>query len=341
VKAIVVEKPNRVVYKEVDIPTLSSGEVLIKLKYTAICATDFGVIEGRVPKARYPIIPGHEWSGIVEEVYDKRDEYLLGKRVVAENHITCMRCPACRQGKWNQCVNYDEIGFSKNGGYAEYLKTIANNIHLLPDEISDIEASLIEPTAVAVYTMLRTGVQIGDNVTILGDGPIGLLCMQIAKNMGGQKILVSGGHDSRLKLARKFGAYETFNRHTDPISIVERVREIHEGGSDVVIEAAGSPKAFRDALDIAHQEAIIGITGFCEWKEAIIQPDKILTKNLTVRGADASPGTWDIAIRLVANGKINLRELISHTFQLEECEKALMIVKNKEDDLVKGVFKIN
>jgi len=337
-KAIVVEKPNIINYREFAKPELESGEVLVKLRCTSICATDFAVIAGKVPMAKYPIIPGHEWTGIVEEVFDEKDKYLLGKRVVAENQITCMRCPACRQGNWTQCPTYDEVGYSWNGAYAEYLKTISNNIHPLPDGVSDLEAALIEPTAVALHVMLKANVQAGDNVTILGDGPIGILCMQIAKLQGGQKIFVAGGHDERLGLCKKLGAHEVFNRHKANASIVETAREIHPDGSDIVIEAAGSPNAFKAALEIAGQGARIGVTGFCEWEEATIQPDLILVKNLTIVGANSGPGMWNRAIRLVANKEIDLEVLITHTFELADYEKALDIVERKKDGVIKGVF---
>ncbi len=337
-KAIVVEKPNIINYREFAKPELESGEVLIKLRCTSICATDFAVIAGKVPMAKYPIIPGHEWTGIVEEVFDEKDKYLLGKRVVAENQITCMRCPACRQGNWTQCPTYDEVGYSWNGAYAEYLKTISNNIHPLPDDVSDLEAALIEPTAVALHVMLRANVQAGDYVTILGDGPIGILCMQIAKLQGGQKIFVAGGHDERLELCKKFGAYEVFNRHKANASVVETAREIHPDGSDIVIEAAGNPNALKAALEIAGQGAKIGVTGFCEWKEATIQPDLILVKNLAIVGANSGPGMWNRAIRLVASKEIDLLSLVTHTFELADYEQALDIVEHKKDGVIKGVF---
>jgi 2-desacetyl-2-hydroxyethyl bacteriochlorophyllide A dehydrogenase len=337
-KAIVVEEPNIISYREFTEPQVSSGEVLIKLKGTSICATDFAVIAGKVPMAKYPIIPGHEWTGIVEAVAEKKDRYLIGKRVVAENQITCMRCPACRQGNWTQCPTYDEIGYSWNGAYAEYLKTIANNIHPLPDNVSDIEAALIEPTAVALHVVLRANVQAGDNVTILGDGPIGLLCLQMAKLQGGQKIFIAGGHDERLTLCKRLGASEVFNRHQANASVVEIARQIHPDGSDVVIEAAGNPNAFKAALEIAGQGAKIGITGFCEWEAATIQPDFILIKNLTIVGANSGPGMWNRAIGLVSNKEIDLKSLVTHTFELADYERALDIVENKKDGIIKGVF---
>lgn len=337
-KAIVIEKPNKISYKEVAKPQLEPGEVLIKLRCTSICATDFAIIAGKAPLVKYPIIPGHEWTGVVEEVADEKDKYLLKKRVVAENQINCMRCSACRQGKWTQCSNYDEIGYSWDGAYAEYLKTIANNIHLLPDGVSDLEAALIEPTAVALHVMLRADVQPGDNVTILGDGPIGILCMQIAKLQGGQKIFVSGGHDERLELCKTLGASEIFNRHKIAESIGETILKIHPGGSDVIIEAAGNPNAFKTAFEIAGQGAKIGITGFSEWEEAVIYPDHILVKNLTVVGANSGPGMWDKAIRLIANKEIELKSMITHTFKLAEYERALDIVQHKKDGVIKGMF---
>ena len=119
-KAVVLEKPGTMVLKEMPVPQTPRGFVRVKVKAAAICATDLEVLDGNIA-AKYPLIPGHEWSGIVEELGEGVDGKWLGQRVTGSNDVVCLTCPACRSGEWRYCKSFKEIGFKMDGAYAEYV----------------------------------------------------------------------------------------------------------------------------------------------------------------------------------------------------------------------------
>ena len=122
--AVVIKEPGRVSLEQVEIPRPQPGFVLVKVKAAAVCATDLEVLDGNIP-ASYPLIPGHEWSGIVEEAGSGEDRHWIGKRVVGSNDVACLKCDACRSGNWRYCKEFEEIGFKRNGAYAEYVQVPA------------------------------------------------------------------------------------------------------------------------------------------------------------------------------------------------------------------------
>ena len=142
-RALVISEPNNVELKEVSLPDLKEGEVLIRVKYCCICSSDLRILEGTILDQKYPIVPGHEWSGEVIKATTKY-ERLVGKRVVANTLQPCLECPSCRKGMHNLCQNLSEIGFTLNGAWADYLIVQGRNIVVLPDNISLKDASFTE-----------------------------------------------------------------------------------------------------------------------------------------------------------------------------------------------------
>ena len=140
-KAVIIEEPGKVVLKEVETPVPPKGFARVKVKAAAICATDLEIIDGNIP-ANYPIIPGHEWSGIVDCVGDEADEYWVGKSVVGSNDVICRKCEACLNGNWRYCDSFEEIGFRRNGAYAEYVIVPVYGLCEKADESDDDQGFL-------------------------------------------------------------------------------------------------------------------------------------------------------------------------------------------------------
>ena len=335
--AIVVDEPHSMCLRTLPMPKPGPGEALIRTAYTGICATDFEILEGRIPRIRYPHVPGHEWSGIVEAVGGGEDLYLMGKAVVGENFQTCGRCPACHEGKWNQCLDAREVGFDFPGGYAQYFVTRAGSLRELPPTIALREACLIEPTAVCVYAVERVDVRFGDHVMIIGDGPIGLLCLQLSLLRGAGRVTVVGGHDARLAVARSLGAALALNYHREP-GVAEAMRYV--APVDVVIEASGSPAALETAFDVAAMGGRLGVVGDYAGASVRLDAGSIVHRNLVVAGSNASPGTWDRAIRLVASDRVRLAPLISSVFPLEMWETAWNHARQKHSGTIKVVLSL-
>ncbi len=337
-RAIVIEAPHQVGFQTVPVPSIGKGEALIRTAYTGICATDFEIVEGRILRVQYPHIPGHEWSGTVAAVGSADDAALVGQRVVGENFITCGSCLACRQGKWNECPQSREVGFQLPGGYGEYFVTRASHLRVLPATVSFHAACLLEPTAVSVYAAERTGFRLGDGVVIVGDGPVGLILVQLALMKGASSVIVVGGREGRLALAKTLGAVATINYHREH-DLVSAVRRL-QAQTDVAIEASGSPRAFEAAFAILAPSGRLGVVGAYGGQTVTLDPSVIIHRNLTIVGSNASPGSWDAALALVASGRVQLEPLISGTYSLEEWEPALEAARSHRDDVIKVVLRV-
>jgi 2-desacetyl-2-hydroxyethyl bacteriochlorophyllide A dehydrogenase len=335
-QAIVFEAPHRISRRTVAIAPIYPGDVLVRTAFAGICATDFEILEGRIAHVRYPHIPGHEWSGTVAAVGSPGDEDLLGQRVIGENFMTCGRCPACRQGRWNDCLQSREVGFQLPGAYGEYFVTRASHVRVLPGTVSLREACLLEPTAVSVYAASRTGMRLGDAVLIIGDGPIGLIMVQLALLQGARSVVMVGGRDGRLELARTLGAGATVNYHRER-DIVGAVRGVQEQ-TDVAIEASGNPQALEAAFALLGPRGRLSVVGDYAGRTVTLDATSIVHRNLTIVGSNASPGSWDTALALVAAARVRLLPLITHAYPLERWETALDTARSHGDDVIKVVI---
>ncbi|GHO42515.1 zinc-dependent alcohol dehydrogenase [Ktedonospora formicarum] len=199
-KAIQISAPGRVLIRELEQPQPGPGEVLIRSSTVGICGSDVEIYQGRRPQeyCRYPVIPGHEWSGEVAVLGEGVQGIQVGNKVVAEGFLACGTCANCRDGATSLCERgYDEIGFTQPAGLAQYVVVPARQIHILPDATPLDEAALLEPTAVVAQAFLQKAPRPGDVVVILGDGAISLLAVEIARLYSPSAIIVSGRHESR------------------------------------------------------------------------------------------------------------------------------------------------
>lgn len=235
-KAVVIKEPGNISLEQVNIPEPQAGFVRVKVKAAAICATDLEVLDGNIA-ANYPLTPGHEWSGIVDAVGSEEDSHWIGKRVIGSNDVVCLKCEACRSGNWRYCNDFEEIGFKRNGAYAEYVIVPAYGLCDLPENVSFVHGALCEPLGVALGTMEKAGAKMGDTCLIMGAGSIGLCMLAAAKAIGMKKIVVCATTKRRLKIAEKMGAYCTIA--TSEEDVMEKMKEIHPGGTDVIIDATG------------------------------------------------------------------------------------------------------
>ena len=199
-KAIVIEKPGKVILAEKPLPIPGPGFVRIKVMAAAVCATDLEVLTGRIP-ANYPLTPGHEWAGIVDAVGSYEDSHWIGKRVTGSNDVVCLKCDACRSGNWRYCKDFEEIGFKRDGAYAEYAIMPAYGLVELSDSLGYEEAALCEPLGVALGTLEKANARFGETCLIIGAGSIGLCMLAVAKAMGMRKIVICATTRKRLGIA--------------------------------------------------------------------------------------------------------------------------------------------
>jgi len=336
-RGVLLRGPHQMGLEEMARPIPRSDQVLVRVRYSACCATDFDLIDGTMPdQAKYPIILGHEWSG---EVIEAPPGYsaLVGKQVVADNLVTCGLCPACVAGRPNLCRKMDELGFSLNGSHAEYLVTLARSVRVLPPGLSLKAAALAEPVGVALYGVRRARVALGDRVLVLGAGPIGLFAMQACRASGATEIWQADLQPERLRLARGLGATRTLDLSKG--SLLEALREARFE-PDVVMECSGNPKAFGQAIEAVRPGGRIGVLGYYADEMAEVRPSDIMMRDLEVLGAVCPTGTWDAAVALIADGRVNTEGIITHTFPLEQFAEAYETARGKRGDAVKVMLEI-
>ncbi len=332
-KAAVLHKPNEIKVEEVEIPSINSDEMLVRVKACGICGTDTRIYYGTKTKGvHYPSVIGHEISGIVEALGSQVRDFKEGDHVSICPVIPCGVCYACQRGMDNICMNRTAIGYEYDGGLQEYLRIpgIAirqGNIFKVPADIPFEVSALIEPLACCYNGNRRSQIKLGDTVVIMGAGPIGLMHLQLAKQAGATRVIVSEPVEERLALAKELGADICINPKTT--SLQEVVMQETQGiGADVTLLAIGVPSLINEAFKITRKQGNINLfAGFSGKGESTIEANLIHYNELNVTGtASAAPWHFNEAMKLVISGQIKLDKLITHRFPLEEIDKALKTV---------------
>lgn len=334
-KAIVISKPGEIELKNVDIPTPPEGFARIKVMAAAICATDLEIIDGNIP-ANYPITPGHEWSGIVDAVGSDEDKDWIGKAVVGSNDVVCLKCDACRRGEWRYCKSFEEIGFKRNGAYAEYFLVPVYGLCEKPANITWEHAALCEPLGVALGTMKKAKAKFGETLLIIGAGSIGLCMLAVGKAMGMRKIVVAASTPKRLELAKKMGAYAVIDTETKDLE--KEMRKIHPDGCDVVIDATGMEGCIKSCIRLTKKGGTVALAGYGRGKEMSIRVDDIHVNNLKVVGAGNNWNMHKKAIELMGDGVIDISDFVSAKISLEDFELGIKMVRERPEGFVKAVF---
>jgi len=337
-RALQVSRPGKIALNTVEKPTLEGGKVIVKVAYSALCSSDIKLIKGDYHGLVYPCTPGHEWSGTVVEACCGY-EHFVGKNVVIDILSPCQKCELCREGHGNLCTNMKEIGISLPGGFAEYAAVDANKVIPIPDMISLKDACIVEPLAVAYNAIKRIGgVKPADKVAVLGSGAVGLILLSLAKLMGASTILVADYVQDRLDLAKKMGATNTLNLNND--DIIAYCKANPDIQPNIVFDATGDAKAFHTALEIARPNATIGYVGYSAYDKVEVQPSHIMLKCLNIFGVLSPFETWNEAIEIIAQKRIDVSNLITHEFALEEYETLIGYMKTRENGIIRGVVKL-
>jgi 2-desacetyl-2-hydroxyethyl bacteriochlorophyllide A dehydrogenase len=335
-RAVVVSGPHRMALARCARPVPRTDQVLVRVRYSACCATDFDLIDGTMPdQARYPIVLGHEWSGEVVEA-PAEFAHLVGQPVVADNLVTCGTCPACVGGRPNLCRRMDELGFSLDGSHADYLVTLARSVRVLPAGVSLKAGALAEPLGVALYGTKRARVGLGDCVLVLGAGPIGLLALQTCLAAGARTVWQADLRAERLALAARLGAAGTLDLSRQDLgAALTRAGLV----PDVVMECSGSPRAFAAAIKAVRPGGRVGVVGYYADELAEIRPSDIMMRDLEIIGAVCPTGAWDTAVGLLAAGRVNTEALVSHVLPLERFDEAYALARG-DPGVIKVVLEV-
>jgi len=321
-----------------DLPMTSKNcNVLLKTLSCAVCGYDVRVFKEGHKKVRPPIVLGHEICARTLGTLSLPNGQIIAedKRVIVSPLIPCLKCHHCNAGHFNCCNKLNEIGSSVNGGFADYINIPENNILIngivpIESNINDDEASLIEPLSCCLNAYLNITNSVRDEyVIIIGDGPIGLIHLQISKLFGAKTIVV-GKIPSRLKEAKSIGADMILLNNDAEESIRTIWDYTYEKGGKLIIVATSNPDAIDLALKVAGKNSLINVfAGISKNNFVNIDPNLLHYNQITLSGSFSStPNLMKKAVDLVHDQKINLRRLVTHRFSLDEIDKAFSITED-------------
>lgn len=322
------KKPGLWLY-DAPMPEIGPNDLLIKVRQTSLCGTDLHIYdwdEWAQKTIPVPITTGHEFFGIVEAVGTNVQDFKPGNRVAGEGHIICGHCRNCRAGKFHLCPSTQGLGVNRTGCFAEYVAIPAFNAFLLPNDIPDDIATILDPFGNAVHTALAFDL-IGEDVLITGAGPIGIMAAMVAQKVGARHIVLTDINDSRLEMARKMGVAHAINTKTHAIKDV--MHELHmQEGFTVGLEMSGAQSALNEMIDVMSCGGKIALLGILPPK-TVIDGTKVIFKSLVLQGIYGREmfETWHKATCLLQEG-LDISDIITHKFTPEEFEKAFEVMHN-------------
>lgn len=330
-RAIVIDQPNSVVLRDVETPTPGAGEVRVRSVLAGVCRTDIDIVTGALdPRwVRFPVVPGHEWSGIVDEVGAGVTSLEPGQRIVCEGNIGCMSCPRCRAGDTHLCQNYDAVGFTRGGGWGEFVVVPARILHTLPDHVSFEAASLVEPGSCVVKALGRARIEPAETVGIVGVGAMGALAIRIARLRSPASIIAYGVRDEELELALTLGADAVVNVGRGDAE--SETLKLAGGGLDVVVETAGAVPAVELATRVVREGGrvvVLGIAG--HGQELTLPADRIPLRDLSILGSVGyTTAAWAHMVALLRESLVDLDPIVTHRFPLEQFEDAFALMDER------------
>lgn len=318
-KAVVVRTPGTIEVGTVADPEPGPGGIVVKVGVCGICGTDLHIIDGEFPPTPYPIVPGHEFAGEVAAVgSDVRTGVAVGDRVAVDPSLFCGYCPPCRAGHGNLCENWNALGDTVDGAFAEYVAIPAVNAYALPERIDFSQAALIEPLSCALHGIRQLGTAPGDRVLIVGAGTMGLLISQLCQRSGAL-VSVVDRNAARLPLARKLGAVAT----------ATSVPELDAAPFDIAVDVTGAPAAIESAFDALRRGGRLQIFGVAAGDATIsLSPFRIYNDEITIVGSMAVLHSYGAALELMADGLVATGELVTHTMPLDSYAEAVQLVRD-------------
>jgi len=338
-------KPNELEIREMPIPEIGDDDVLLQVKAAGICGWDVEMWQHKMAtNFNVPIIQGHEFCGIIKEVGKNVQGFKVGQRVVSETAAEiCGKCPQCRTGNYHLCPHRKGFGYGVHGAFADFVKVPERCLHIIPDNISFEHAALTEPACVAYQALVvLSQIQAGKPVLIIGPGPIGLFCVQVAVASGAYPVMVAGTErdKSRLEIAHKLGADFTIDVTSQ--NALEFVKDKTAGqGAALVVDAAGNEHTLTLALDAVAPRGKITKIGWGTPKPINVNVlDKLLSKAATLQGSFSHNWpTWQAVLAMMAKGTIRMQPMISHKITLDKWQETFKLIE--ECLVVKAVVVFN
>ena len=339
-KALVLEEYNKFVLKEVEKPQIQPDEVLVRIQACSICGSDVHGMDGSTGRRIPPVIMGHEAAGIIEQVGQNVEGWKEGDRVTFDSTLYCGECEFCKRGEVNLCDNRRVFGVSCgeyrfNGAFAEYAAVNQRILYKLPEEVSFLQAAMIEPLSIAVHAVRVSNIAQDQDVAVVGTGMIGLLLVQVLAAKGCRKLIAVDVDDDKLALAKRFGATHIVNSKGDA---VKEILDITQGrGLDASFEAVGIEVTGNIAIKSLRKGGTAVLVGNLSAMESL-PVQAIVTRQLSVLGSCASAGEYDECIQLIAEKKVDVEAFVSASAPLDEGAEWFKRLYAKEPGLMKVIL---
>lgn len=320
--------------EETPIPEINDDEILVQMKACGVCGSD---LMGWYLKTRIPLVLGHEPAGTVTKKGNKVEKFIVGDRVFVHHHVACLTCYYCLHGDYTLCKQFHETKI-KPGGFAEYFKVPAPNVHTdtlkIPDQLSYEEATLIEPVACCIRAIRKCNIQTGDTVAVIGAGPTGLIHTALSKIYGATKTIVSDLIDFRLRLAEQYGADITVNPKSG--DLIETVRVETDGrGVDVAVVTAPNLEAYKAGINVCRRGGKLCVFAPTDPEKHLqISPKDLFFSELQIIPSySTSHLETRTALQLLETNRINAKQLITHRFKLLQTAQAFKTALEPKESL--------
>ena len=329
-KTIIIQRPNEISLAELDIPEPGPGQLMIQVMASGICGTDLHIFRGEY-MGKYPVIPGHEFSGVVSVMGHNVTRFQVGDRVAVEPNIACDNCVNCLNNRQNFCLNWQAIGVTLPGGMEEYVlvpEKAAFNIGDLPFE----HGAFMEPLSCVVHGIERTNIDMADRVAILGAGPIGCLMLQMARIQGAAHITVMESNPGRADLAIQLGADR----------VLHNMEDMQTDTYDVVIDATGAIPVMNRTIDFVRKGGTVLLFGVPpSGRNLELEGFKIFQKGLKILSSFTSVRNSFQAVGLLQSGQVRVAPLISHYLPLNDMPHALELIESRDPAVKKVIVQPN
>ena len=329
----------KVEYRELPVPEIADDEVLIAMKRVGVCGSDIQIYHGKHKYMRFPVVQGHEGSGVITKVGASVSDLKIGDRVTIQPQVVCGQCAPCRNGHYNVCKNLKVYGVHTGGMFTEYFVAPASKVLVLPEAMSFDEGSLVEPAAVATGAIRRCGDLSGQNIVVLGAGTIGNLVAQVAVASGAKKVLITDINQKRLDIAKSCGIHACVNTRARALKEVI-IEEFGDDEADVIIDCAGVKAIFTEALAAARCSSKLVLVA--NYKEPVeVELPLFQRREVDLLGIMMYlREDFERAIELMASKAINTSSLISDYFDVRHVDDVYPYIDNNPETVMKVVIKI-
>jgi 2-desacetyl-2-hydroxyethyl bacteriochlorophyllide A dehydrogenase len=346
-RAAVIRKYGKIGMEEVEEPELKDNNVLIRVKYASICGSDQHILKGEFhPRTTLPLIPGHEFAGVIEALGKNVSNLSPGEKVTVDPIIWCGKCAACKEGHYPACTSLKLVGVDLDGGFAEYVSVPSDMIYKVPSHIPDEHAAIIELISIGFHASARAGLGENDDILIMGSGKVGHAILHAAKTITNGKIFMADILEERLSIASSaFTDIYTINtKTTDPITYIA---DITEGkGVDIAFEAVGHEvnvkgrfNPIRTCIKAIKGGGKVCVLGLSDHPSEILMKE-LIWKEARIIASRVSHGEFSKAIEALSSGKLNPAKMITGILQIDDAQKGFELLDNQPEKHLKILLKL-